>query len=278
MSRHRPILIAALGAGLLAAGLLTGCATGAASSPEDTAATVTPTPDAEASASSGEVEAAWLDAGRSIAIVTHGSSTCVPVVDGEPRVAGDALTVTLGESARTDCTRDMAPRATLVGLPSGVDPTRSLEVIVGGGGGGQRAGRPSRRWPPPRPTRRSSLPAPGGSTRARSRSSPTEARDARPPSSRSPQRGPTSPCSSPRRPPTRCARWTSRRASPSPMSAIRRRRATRRSSCRAAAWTRRIRSRSSARVERSPAGPHGVTTNSSPTSHSSTRQMADRVE
>lgn len=134
MSRHRPTLIAALGAGLLAAGLLTGCATGAASAPENTAATLTPTPDAEASTpvSSGEVEAAWLDAGRSIAVVTRGSSTCVPVVDGEPRVAGDAVTVTLGASARTDCSRDMAPRATLVGLPSGVDPTRSLEVTVEG--------------------------------------------------------------------------------------------------------------------------------------------------
>lgn len=137
MSRHRPTLIAALGAGLLAAGLLTGCATGAASAPENTAGTVTPTPDAEGSASSGAVEAAWLDAGRSIAIVTRGSSTCVPVVDGEPRVAGDALTVTLGESTRSDCTRDMAPRATLVGLPTGVDPTRSLEVIVEGAAEGR---------------------------------------------------------------------------------------------------------------------------------------------
>lgn len=137
MSRHRPTLIAALGAGLLAAGLLTGCATGAASAPENTAGTMTPTPDAEGSASSGAVEAAWLDAGRSIAIVTRGSSTCVPVVDGEPRVAGDALTVTLGESTRTDCTRDMAPRATLVGLPTGVDPTRSLEVIVEGAAEGR---------------------------------------------------------------------------------------------------------------------------------------------
>lgn len=132
MSRHRPTLIAALGAGLLAAGVLTGCATGTASAPEDTAASMTPTPDAAASVSPGEVEAAWLDAGRSIAVVTRGSSTCVPVVDGGPRVDSDVLTVTLGESARTDCTRDMASRATLVGLPTGVDPTRSLEVIVEG--------------------------------------------------------------------------------------------------------------------------------------------------
>lgn len=137
MSRHRLTLIAALGAGLLAAGALTGCATGASSPAQETSTSASSSPDAGESASAAKIGAAWLDAGRAIAVVTWGSSTCVPVVSAEPTVSGDAVTVTLGESGRTDCTRDMAPRATLVGLPAGVDPTRSLEVTVEGAAEGR---------------------------------------------------------------------------------------------------------------------------------------------
>ncbi|MEV7756438.1 hypothetical protein AB0O16_01775 [Microbacterium sp. NPDC089180] len=137
LSRHRLTLVAALGAGLLAVGALTGCATGASSSPEAAPSTATSSPDSGASASPAELGAAWLDAGRAIAVVTRGSSTCVPVVSGEPSASADTLTVTLEESARTDCTRDMAPRATLVGVPAGVDPTRPLEVTVQGAAEGR---------------------------------------------------------------------------------------------------------------------------------------------
>lgn len=136
MSRHRLTLLAALGTALLAAGALTGCATGAASPGEESTPSATSRPDAGTSSSSSEIGAAWLDAGRAIAVVTRGSSTCVPVVSGEPDVSEGAVTITLGESARTDCTRDMAPRATLVGV-KGVDPTRSLEVTVQGAAEGR---------------------------------------------------------------------------------------------------------------------------------------------
>lgn len=131
MSRRRLTLITALGAALVVAGALTGCATGASSSPA-TPAPATADPDAATPAPTSDVRAAWVDAGRAVAVVTWGSSSCPPVADGDASVSGATLTVALAESARTDCTRDMAPRATLVPLPAGVDPTGRLTVSVSG--------------------------------------------------------------------------------------------------------------------------------------------------
>lgn len=129
MSR-RPLSFAGLlGAALLAAGALTGCATGAGSTPASTDA-ASSTPDATAPA--GEIGAAWLDGGRSIALVTSGSSSCPPVVSAEPTVADGSISVTLEDAPSQVCTRDMAPRATLVGLPAGTDVTRSWTVSVEG--------------------------------------------------------------------------------------------------------------------------------------------------
>ncbi len=83
-------------------------------------------PSSEASPAS----AAWLDEGRLFAVVTWGSSSCVPVV--ETAVAeGQHVTVTfVKEDATRVCTMDYAPRASLVGLPAGVDPTRDLQVTI----------------------------------------------------------------------------------------------------------------------------------------------------
>ncbi len=130
MSRHRLTLIAAIGAGLLAAGALTGCAT-AASTQGSTPASSS-TPDAEGTASADSIQVGWLEGGAAIALVTLGSSSCPPVVEGEPSVEGTTLTVVLADSPRTTCTRDMAPRATLVSVPTGVDPTAGLAVRVTG--------------------------------------------------------------------------------------------------------------------------------------------------
>lgn len=135
MSRHRLSLIGMVGAGLVVAGALAGCATGA-SSPSMSEG-MTSSPDAETSAPSVEVGAAWVDGGRSIAVVTTGSSSCPPVVSGQPSVAGDAVTVQLAESAQQECTRDMAPRATLVALPAGVDSSKNLAVTVTGAAQGE---------------------------------------------------------------------------------------------------------------------------------------------
>lgn len=124
MSRHRLTLTGLLGAGLLAVGALTGCASGASSSPSS--------PDAESPASTGDVQAAWVDAGRAIAVVTSGSSSCVPAVGGEPQVEDGVLTVDLVEPSQGPCTSDLAPRATLVTLPSETDPSAGLTVRVTG--------------------------------------------------------------------------------------------------------------------------------------------------
>lgn len=131
MSRRTLSLSAAVGAALLAAGALAGCATGA-SSPSSSTGPSSSTPDAADTAPSSPVGAAWLDGGRSIAVITSGSSSCPPVVTGEPTVADGTVSVTLAESPRQNCTRDMAPRATLVGLPSGTDVTRAWTVSVEG--------------------------------------------------------------------------------------------------------------------------------------------------
>lgn len=76
------------------------------------------------------MEAALLDDGRMFAIVTQGSSTCVPVVDS---VTADGQTVSVAlvdVDAEAACTADMAPRASVGALPEGVDPTREIEFVV----------------------------------------------------------------------------------------------------------------------------------------------------
>lgn len=78
-----------------------------------------------------DVEAAWLDDGRIIAVVTSGSSTCVPTAESAEINSDGALAVELVEpDADTACTRDLAPRATLVTVPDGVDPSEDLEIWV----------------------------------------------------------------------------------------------------------------------------------------------------
>lgn len=127
MTRRPASLAALLGVGLLAAGLLAGCASGAASSPE-----TEPTADATAPVPTTDVRAGWLDAGRGIAVVTRGSSSCVPKALGDAVLSGETLTVELVDPADGPCTRDLAPRATYVAVPAGVDPTRALDVVVTG--------------------------------------------------------------------------------------------------------------------------------------------------
>ncbi len=125
MSRRTSSLLAGLGLAALLG--LAACATPAGgTSPEPTDA---PTGPVEI-----ELDAAWLDDGRAIAIVTEGSSTCVPTAD-EPTLDGTTLQVTLVEPpADTPCTMDLVPRATLVMLPEGVDPAAGLTVEVTGEG------------------------------------------------------------------------------------------------------------------------------------------------
>lgn len=112
---------AMLGAALMTAGLLAGCAGAGQGSP---------TPADEL-----EVEAAWVDGGRMVAVVTWGSSTCVPIAEQGELGSDGVLNVTLldptavGETERA-CSADLAPRASLVGLPEGVDPSKDLDIRV----------------------------------------------------------------------------------------------------------------------------------------------------
>lgn len=120
---RRPASILALLAG--AALLLAGCATAAIPAAGGSA---TPT-----DGGAWELEAGWLDGGRQIALVTWGSSTCVPQASDVALQADGTLAVTLTEGpSERACTSDYAPRATLVGVPGDLDPAQGLDVVVTG--------------------------------------------------------------------------------------------------------------------------------------------------
>lgn len=119
-----------------AAVLVAGCT----ASPGDSAPTSTSTPnDKGSSANDGnddpddfdDIEAAWLDGGRQLAVVTWGSSTCVPGVS-EISADGQTMNVTLADGVHdaSPCTKDIAPRASLAALPEGVDPTKDVKLVV----------------------------------------------------------------------------------------------------------------------------------------------------
>lgn len=126
----RPRLFTAVTA-LAAVLLVAGCAsTPGADSPTSSGA---PRDSTEAPASgSDDIEAALLDDGRMFAVVTWGSSTCVPRVDG---VTAEGQTVAVAlvdaeDSAEQVCTADLAPRASIGALPEGVDPTTEITLRV----------------------------------------------------------------------------------------------------------------------------------------------------
>lgn len=116
--RRTTTLLTITGSLLIAAGMLTGCAGEAA--------------PGESAATDLQLDAGWVDSGRMIAVVTEGSSTCVPVAD-TPAFADGVLTVSLddapGDAGRA-CTKDLVPRVTLVGVPEGVDPAQATRVDV----------------------------------------------------------------------------------------------------------------------------------------------------
>lgn len=132
MTRSRLSLLAGLGLAVLLAGSLAACATPTpAASPEST--------DAAAPEEEAELAAGWLEGGRYIGLVTHGSSSCVPFA-GDVTLDGDVLTVMLdeGDDDRA-CTRDYVPRVSLVTVPEGVDPAADLTLDVSGAAEGSVA-------------------------------------------------------------------------------------------------------------------------------------------
>lgn len=104
---------------LLLAGVLTGCATGSGVG-------------LGAGSSGGEeieVDAAWLDDGRLIGLVTYGSSSCVPMAD-DVTADGQSISVSLVDPEGQACTRDLVPRVTLVSVPEGIDPSKDVDLAV----------------------------------------------------------------------------------------------------------------------------------------------------
>ncbi|MFG6402214.1 hypothetical protein [Microbacterium sp. P04] len=123
--RRTPLIALALGA-VLTGAALAGCASGAGggSSPAPTtSAAASPGAGADAGV---DVAVAWLDGGAAVAVLTRGSSSCVPglMVTGEM----PPLQVTLLGNLDAACTRDAVLRGDAVAVT--VDPSLDLEVRV----------------------------------------------------------------------------------------------------------------------------------------------------
>lgn len=76
-----------------------------------------------------DVEAAWLDDGRMIGLVTWGSSSCRPHVE-DVKADGQSVAVTVADEKEQACTNDLVPRAIAVMVPEGVDVTKDVDLRV----------------------------------------------------------------------------------------------------------------------------------------------------
>ena len=131
MARRIRSLVAGFSLVVLIGGALAGCASSAGTAPSTDSSAG---PDAGSGADT-EIQAAWLDDGRLIGLVTEGSSTCVPAAEDATLEADGSLSVTFVEPAAEEpCTRDLVPRVTLVEVPEGVDSSLNLAITVSGDG------------------------------------------------------------------------------------------------------------------------------------------------
>jgi len=134
MPRSRRVAGGALALIPVALLVLAGCGSSSPGSASATSAeSATASTSAAASAPAG---AAWLDAGHGAAVVSMGSSSCAPQA-ADIAANGQTVTVAFTEpAATTPCTRDYAPRASYVPLPSGVDVTKAVQIVGTGALGG----------------------------------------------------------------------------------------------------------------------------------------------
>lgn len=107
---------------------------GCTSTPGAETPTNSPAPSASTGDDAGDIEGVLLDDGRMFAVITWGSSGCVPQVD-EVTAQGQTVTVSVvdvdGEDGEEKmCTADFAPRASVGALPEGVDPTAEITLNV----------------------------------------------------------------------------------------------------------------------------------------------------
>ncbi|MFD5213647.1 hypothetical protein [Microbacterium sp. NPDC058345] len=125
---------------LLAVAAVVALAAGCSTTPQSPAPTSTGSSTTDATGSTApedrdadDIEVAWLDGGRSMAIVTWGSSSraCQPSA-GDATADGQVIAVTLADPSDEEsvCTADLGPRAALVNVPEGMDVTRDVEVRV----------------------------------------------------------------------------------------------------------------------------------------------------
>lgn len=109
-------------------------AAGCTSTPGAGTPTSSPAPSASAGDDTGDIEGVLLDDGRMFAVITWGSSGCVPQVD-EVSAEGQTVTVTVVDLPDENgeekvCTADYSPRASIGALPEGVDPTAEITLNV----------------------------------------------------------------------------------------------------------------------------------------------------
>lgn len=120
----RGMLVASLIAGVALSGAA--CAT----SPSAEAPLSTPKQETPDTSDGQQVAATWVDDGRMFAVLTWGSSTCVPLVESA-KAEGQTLTVDLVTAPEAAaCSADMGPRVSLGAVPEGADPAKDVELIV----------------------------------------------------------------------------------------------------------------------------------------------------
>lgn len=122
-------LLAAAASLLLLSGALAACAT-----PEDGTGAGAPAPSASAdddlATEEAGIEAAWLGGGTMVAILTRGSSTCVPTASDVEYESGVLRVAIADPPADQICTRDYVLRGFPVALPDGIDSADDLEIEV----------------------------------------------------------------------------------------------------------------------------------------------------
>lgn len=119
MGTRTRVFTAGLGMLLLGTATLTACST----SSESVSST-------DEEATDMDLSAAWLDGGAAVALVTQGSSSCLPSL-GDVAVVDGTLQVEFNASpAEETCTKDLGPQVTLVSLPAGIDPQKDLPIHV----------------------------------------------------------------------------------------------------------------------------------------------------
>lgn len=123
-----PARAAAALSALAAVVLIAGCTIGPGSTSPQSTSLPSSTPIADDI--HGDIEGALLDDGRMFAVVTWGSSTCIPQVDTVTAEGQNVSVELVDTDADAVCTMDMVQRASLGGLPAGVDPTQDITLQV----------------------------------------------------------------------------------------------------------------------------------------------------